>query len=30
MVVLDTSDYMEKILALLDDPEYKELAMDPT
>lgn len=25
-VVLNTSDYTERVLALLDDPAYKELA----
>jgi hypothetical protein len=30
MVFLNTLDYMEKILALLDEPAYKKLAKDHT
>jgi hypothetical protein len=29
-VILNTSDYTEKVLVLLDDPAYKKLAKDPT
>jgi hypothetical protein len=29
-VVLHTSDYTEKVLAILDDPVYKKLSKDPT
>jgi hypothetical protein len=29
MVVLNTTDYMEKILTLLDNPTYKKLDKDP-
>jgi hypothetical protein len=28
MVILNTSDYMVKVLALLDDPAYKKLTKD--
>jgi hypothetical protein len=30
MVVLNTSEYMEKVLALLDDPANKKSAKNPT
>jgi hypothetical protein len=29
-MVVNTLDYMVKVLALLDDPAYKKLAKDPT